>query len=119
VLIPSILLLTVVGSYAIRSNAMDVTVMFVGGLLGYIMRELEFNAGPIVLGLILGPIAEKGFVQGLIIGNSVSVDMPWLIFFTRPLSLTLIALSLISAMWPLIRKLVDKKRAKPVAGGVS
>ena len=116
VLIPSIILLTVVGSYAIRSNSMDVIVMFVGGILGLIMRELEFNPGPIVLGLILGPIAEKGFVQGLIMGNSVSTDMPWLIFFTRPLSITLIVLSVLSAMWPIIRKMWDKRRAAAAGG---
>ena len=116
VLIPSIILLTVVGSYAIRSNSMDVIVMFVGGILGLIMRELEFNPGPIVLGLILGPIAEKGFVQGLIMGNSVSTDMPWLIFFTRPLSIILIVLSILSAMWPLIRKMWDNRRAATAGG---
>ena len=116
VLIPSIILLTVVGSYAIRSNSMDVIVMFVGGILGLIMRELEFNPGPIVLGLILGPIAEKGFVQGLIMGNSVSTEMPWLIFFTRPLSIILIVLSVISASWPLIRKMWDKRRAAAAGG---
>jgi putative tricarboxylic transport membrane protein len=115
VLIPTILLLTVVGSYAIRNNSMDVIVMFVSGILGYMMRELEFDPGPIVLGLILGPIAEKGFVQGLIMGNSVSIDMPWLIFFTRPLSLALIALSILSAMWPLIRKYFDKRKAAAAA----
>lgn len=111
VLVPSILLLTIVGSYAIRNNEMDVIVMFVCGILGYVLRELEFNAGPIVLGLILGPIAEKGFVQGLIMGNAVSADMPWLIFFTRPLSITLIVLSLLSVCWPLFRMMMDKKKA--------
>ncbi len=111
VLVPSILLLTIVGSYAIRNNEMDVIVMFICGILGYILRELEFNAGPIVLGLILGPIAEKGFVQGLIMGNSVSADMPGLIFFTRPLSIILIVLSVLSACWPLIRMMMDKKKA--------
>jgi putative tricarboxylic transport membrane protein len=111
VLVPSILLLTIVGSYAIRNNEMDVIVMFICGILGYILRELEFNAGPIVLGLILGPIAEKGFVQGLIMGNAVSTDMPGLIFFTRPLSVILIALSVLSACWPLFRMWMDKKKA--------
>lgn len=118
ILIPTIILLTVVGSYAIRSNSMDVIVMFVGGILGLIMRELEFNPAPIVLGLILGPIAEKGFVQGLIMGNSISMDMPWLIFFTRPLSIILIVLSVLSASWPLVRKWWDNRRAKrhPASG---
>lgn len=116
VLIPSILLLTMVGSYAIRSNGMDVIVMFIGGIIGYIMKELEFNPAPIVLGLILGPIAEKGFVQGLIMGNSVSADMPWLIFFTRPLSLVLIACSVLSLMWPVFEKMMAKKKAGAQGG---
>ena len=117
VLVPSILLLTIVGSYAIRNNEMDVIVMFVCGILGYVLRELEFNGGPIVLGLILGPIAERGFVQGMIIGNSVSIDMPWLIFFTRPLCIVLMVLSIISACWPLFRKVMDKKKAARAAQG--
>ena len=117
VLVPSILLLTIVGSYAIRNNEMDVIIMFVCGILGYILRELEFNGAPIVLGLILGPIAEKGYVQGLIMGNAVSTDMPWLIFFTRPLSITLIVLSVLSASWPFFRKVIDKKKAAKAARG--
>ncbi|MDR2452796.1 MAG: tripartite tricarboxylate transporter permease [Candidatus Accumulibacter sp.] len=117
VLIPSILLLTVVGSFAIRNNSMDVIVMFLGGIVGYVMRELEFDPGPVVLGLILGPIAEKGFVQGLIMGNGVSADMPWLIFFTRPLSIVLIVLSVLSAAWPLIRAAYDRHRAARAAEG--
>ncbi|CAK7004863.1 MAG: hypothetical protein DELT_00191 [Desulfovibrio sp.] len=116
VLIPSILLLTMVGSYAIRSNGMDVIVMFIGGIIGYILKELEFNPAPIVLGLILGPIAEKGFVQGLIMGNSVSSEMPWLIFFTRPLSLILIACSVLSLMWPVFQKMMAKKKTGTEGG---
>jgi len=120
VLVPTILLLTIVGSYAVRSNEMDVIVMFLCGILGFILKELEFNPGPIVLGLILGPIAEKGYVQGLIMGNAVSTDMPWLIFFTRPLCITLIVLSFISASWPLVRMMMDKKKAaKKAQGGAS
>ena len=117
VLAPSILLLTIVGSYAIRNNEMDVIVMFICGISGYILRELEFNGGPIVLGLILGPIAEKGYVQGLIMGNSVSTEMPWLIFFTRPLCIVLIALSILSASWPLFRMMLEKRKAARAAQG--
>ena len=108
-LIPGILLLTVMGSYAIRNNGMDVILMFVSGLLGYYLKELEFDAGPIVLGLILGPIAERGFVQGLMMGGAVSTDYPWLIFFMRPICLVLIVLCLLSICWPIIRKLLGKR----------
>lgn len=109
-LIPGIMLLTVMGSYAIRNNSMDVILMFASGLLGYYLKELEFDPGPIVLGLILGPIAERGFVQGLLMGGAVSVDHPWLIFFTRPICIALITLCVLSVCWPLLKKLLKKSR---------
>ena len=110
-LIPGIILLTVVGTYAIRNNEMDVILMFLSGILGYYLKELEFDAGPIVLGLILGPIAERGFVQGLLMGGAISMDHPWVIFFTRPLCLVLIALCVLSTCWPFFKKTMDRRRA--------
>jgi len=101
VLVPAILLLTIVGSYAVRNNYMDVVFMLGSGFLGYVLANLGFSPGPIVLGLVLGPIAEKGLVQGYLMGNSVSPSMPWVIFFTRPISIVLIIISIISALWPL------------------
>jgi putative tricarboxylic transport membrane protein len=111
VLFPTILFLTVLGSYAIRSNPMDVILMFLSGILGFVLRDLGFNTGAFVLGLILGPIAEKGFVQGLLMGNMVSMEQPWIVFFTRPLSITLIVLSVFSAAWPFFRSLLRKRAA--------
>lgn len=116
VLVPSILFLTVIGSYAIRNNPMDVIIMFLSGIVGYILEDLGFNVGAFVLGLILGPIAERGFVQGFLMGNMVSIKSPWIIFFTRPLSILLIVMSVLSAAWPLFRAAMKKKSAK---GGVA
>lgn len=118
VLIPVILFLTVLGSYAIRSNPMDVIIMFISGIVGWILKDLGFNTGAFVLGLILGPIAEKGFVQGLLMGNMVSMQKPWIIFFTRPLSIALIALSVFSAAWPFIRSLVRKKKPSVIQAAI-
>ena len=104
------MLLTVMGSYAIRNNGMDVILMFMSGLLGYYLKELEFDPGPIVLGLILGPIAERGFVQGLLMGGSVSLDYPWLIFFMRPICIVLIVLCVLSVCWPLFKRILKKRQ---------
>lgn len=104
----SVLLLTILGSYAIRNNVMDVIVMFVSGLIAYTLKEFGFQAGPIVLGLILGPIAEKGFVQGYLMGKASGESL--MIFFTRPISIVLILITIISASWPLIRIIKEKKR---------
>ena len=118
ILIPSILFLTVLGSYAIRSNPMDVIIMFLSGIVGWILKDLGFNTGAFVLGLILGPIAEKGFVQGLLMGNMVSMESPWIVFFTRPLSIALIILSAFSAAWPFIRSIGRKKKPSIIQAAV-
>ncbi len=110
ILIPTILFLTVLGSYAIRNNPMDVIIMFISGMVGYVLKDLGFNTGAFVLGLILGPIAERGFVQGLLMGNNVSMSAPWIILFTRPLSIALIVLSVFSAAWPFIRAAFRRRK---------
>ncbi|MGM0395713.1 MAG: tripartite tricarboxylate transporter permease [Bacillota bacterium] len=108
ILVPSVILLTVLGSYAIRNNVMDVIVMFVSGLIAYTLKEFGFHPGPIVLGLILGPIAEKGFVQGYLMGQASGQNL--MIFFTRPISIVLIIITILSAAWPLFRMLRENKR---------
>lgn len=87
--------------------------MLASGIIGYILKELGFHPGPIVLGLILGPIVEKGFVQGYLMGQAAK--NPLLIFFTRPLSVILIVITLISAIWPFIR---GRKKEEIKRGGI-
>jgi putative tricarboxylic transport membrane protein len=101
-LAPMITFLSIIGSYAIRNNYLDVAAMFGFGFLGYGSRKLGFHPGPIVLGLILGPMAEQGLVQGMIIGRASGSIINY--FFCRPLSTVFIGLSIISALWPLLAK---------------
>ena len=61
ILIPSIVVLCVVGSYAINNNIVEVIIMCIFGVIGYLVRKFDLNAAAIVLGLILGPIGEKRF----------------------------------------------------------
>lgn len=96
-LAPSILFLAILGSYAIRNSVFDVAVMLTVGLAGYAVKELGFHPGPITLGLILGPMAEEGLLQAMLMGKAL--PQPWMIFFNRPFSQVLIALSLISILW--------------------
>ncbi|MBF4694690.1 tripartite tricarboxylate transporter permease [Fusibacter sp. Q10-2] len=69
VIAPVIMSLCVIGSYAIRNNIFDVQVMFAFGLIGYAMSRLKFFSAPLVLGLILGPIAESEFRRAMMISN--------------------------------------------------
>jgi len=103
-LAPVIITLSVIGTYAINNSVFDVGLMFIFGLLGYIMVKCKFPTAPMVLGLILGPIAETGLQQSLLISSG-----SWLIFVTKPVSLTLVILAIISLSSAIIKDLRKKK----------
>jgi putative tricarboxylic transport membrane protein len=96
ILIPIILMLSLIGSYAIRTNIYDVYLMVGLGLSVFLLTKLGFHPGPIGLGLILGPIVEPALVQSLALSRASSWQA---VFFTRPLSMVLIAMVVASIVW--------------------
>lgn len=84
ILIPGIAVLSVIGSYAIHNSLFDVWLMLVFGIGGYFLDRAGLSLGAIVLGLILGPIAELGFGQSLIISQGSAS-----IFFNRPICIAI------------------------------
>ena len=107
-LVPTIAFMTVIGTYAIRNSVSDVIIMLTLGVVGWLLNRYGFRPSPIVLGLILGPIAEQGFVQGFLMGRaSGSYGMT---FFGGPISLTIIALSALSVFYPLIKERRARRR---------
>ena len=110
VLAPFIFLLSVIGSYAINKNMFDVFVMLFFGLLGYVGRKIEFSPGPVVLGLILGDICEQGLVQSILMGRASGSILQ--MFFTRPISIVLIVLTLMSARWPVAQGMMCRAQKR-------
>jgi len=100
VLVPAIGFLTVIGSYAINNNTDDVIVMVVLGIVGWVLNRLGYSPSPIVLGVILGPIAEAGFVQGYLIGTARGSVLAE--FFFRPISMAVIGFILLSLFYPFL-----------------
>jgi putative tricarboxylic transport membrane protein len=109
-LAPVIIFMTVLGSYAIRNNMFDVWIMFGFGLLGFISNKLKFHPAPIVLGLILGPFIEVGLVQSFLAGGASGSIFRYMVF--RPISMVLIGMCLLSALWPLFASWKAKKLLK-------
>jgi len=107
-LAPAIVFMTVLGSYAIRNNMLDVWIMFIFGIIGYLSNKLKFHPAPIVLGLILGPFVEEGLVQSMLAGRAAGGVVAYMVF--RPISLVLISMSLMSALWPLFAAWRTRKR---------
>ncbi len=100
-LVPTVAFMTMIGTYAIRNSISDIIIMILLGVVGWILNRYGFSASPIVLGLILGRIAEQGFVQAWTIG--AATDELWKMFFGRPISLAIISFILLSLFYPLIR----------------
>jgi len=105
ILAPIVVILCVVGSFALGNNFFNVWVMIVFGLLGYFMRKTGFHPAPVVLGLILGPMTEKGFRQSLLLSDGNLLNY----FFSRPVSVVLIVLITLALVSPFF---LHKKKAK-------
>jgi putative tricarboxylic transport membrane protein len=97
-----ILLFCIIGSYTTNNNPYDVIVMTLFGLVGYLMKKLNYEPAPLILALVLGPIMEKAFQRSLMLS-----DGGFGIFFTRPISATFLILALLILLSPLFLR---KKR---------
>jgi putative tricarboxylic transport membrane protein len=99
-----ILLLCVIGSYITNNSIYDVIIMAVFGLIGYLMKKLDYEAAPLVLALVLGPMMEKAFQRSLMISDGALN-----IFVTRPISGTFLIVAVLILLSPLF---LGKKRVR-------
>ncbi len=101
-LFPIILTTCVIGSYAWNNTLFDVKIMFIFGIIGYLMRKLKFPVTPFLIAFILGPMTEVALREAMIIhqGN-------FFVFFTRPISLICLILTLFPIFFIARRRLTD------------
>lgn len=99
-LAPAIAFLTIIGTYAIHNNMDEVWFMLALGGVGWLLQKAGVPPAPIVLGLVLGPIAEQGFVQGWLIGGATGNYFGE--FFGRPISLAIIFVAMLVLLYPAI-----------------
>jgi putative tricarboxylic transport membrane protein len=108
VLIPNVLVLCVIGAYALNNIMDDVVVLLLFGVIGYALVKLRFPLAPLILGLILGDQIEVNLLRAI-----MSDANPWL-FVTRPISGALLALSVASVILALWQHHRHKGRAAEV-----
>ncbi len=87
---PAIIVLSIIGSYAVRTNPFDIFVMLLAGILGYFMLKRNFPIAPLLIGVIVGPIAEQNYRRAMI---SAGGSFDWML---EPLTLTLLLLAVVS-----------------------
>jgi putative tricarboxylic transport membrane protein len=101
ILVSLILLLTMVGAYAINNSMIDLIVLIVMGIIGYLVRKIKFDVAPFVIALVLGPMMETAVRESLYISRG---DIS--IFITRPISGIMIGILVILLLLPVIWKLL-------------
>ena len=110
ILFPLILLFCLIGAYSLNNSIVEVLIMVIFGLIGYLFKKFEYEGAPLVLALVLGPMLETALRRSLLL----SAGDP-LIFFTRPISATLMIVSFLLLVSPLVPRL--KKQRAVIAKG--
>lgn len=108
ILIPVIFVLSLVGSYAMRQNVFDVYLTIGFGVIGYLMQRYHYPLSPILLALILGPMAESNLRRSMVVSGG-----DWHILFSRPIAVGLMLLGvgfLIASVWN--HKRIEKRLAE-------
>jgi putative tricarboxylic transport membrane protein len=98
------------GSFAVQQSMGDVYVMVVLGTMMYFLERFGFSAAPLVLGLILGPIAESNFVTGSLI--STAQNGPFVYFFTGGLNILLVSIVILSVGFSIWSEFNSKRQSQ-------
>jgi putative tricarboxylic transport membrane protein len=98
----------IVGTYAVNNSVFDVGMMVLFGVIGLLFRRFGFPAGPIVLGLILGPLAERNFRRSMEIGGLETI-------YTSPIAVFLIVAAVLALAVPRIRSRMKARRGAGVS----
>ena len=104
ILMPLIIVFCIIGSYTIANSIMDVFFMLIFGVVGYLMKKLKYEAPPLILAFVLGPMLEYSLKQSLMVSKG-----SFKIFFSRPISATCLVIALILVVLPIIPKLRKKR----------
>ena len=105
ILYAGILVFATIGTYGISQSPVDLILLYVIGAVGFLMRRYDFPTAPVIIGMILGPLAEQNFRQALTISAG-----DWTVFFTRPLSASILAIAALALLAPKIYALAMRAR---------
>jgi putative tricarboxylic transport membrane protein len=87
-----------VGAYSARNSVTDLWMIVIFGVVGYLFERFRFPIAPMVLGCILGEVAETSFMTSMI-----AYQNDWTVFIRRPISGTVVALTVLALAYPMVR----------------
>jgi putative tricarboxylic transport membrane protein len=106
-----ILVFATIGTYGISQSPVDLILLYAVGLMGYVMRRYDFPTAPVIIGMILGPLAEQNLRQAMTISAG-----DWTVLVTRPISATLLALAVLALVGPRVYQFMRRPRPERVPG---
>lgn len=105
VLGPIIIMLAVIGSYALNNNTGDVVLMVIAGVLGYLFTKMKFSAAALVLGLVLGQMCESNLRRAVTIANGNVLEV-----FSKPITAVIMVACVLMLVGPAVAPLIKKNR---------
>jgi putative tricarboxylic transport membrane protein len=107
-----ILIFATVGAYGMRQSAFDLFLLYAIGVIGVLMRRFDFPTAPVVVGMILGPLAEAQLRNAMAIGEG-----KWTVFIERPMSLAMVFVVLAVLVLPRLAKRWGARKTQAVQRG--
>jgi putative tricarboxylic transport membrane protein len=107
ILFPLILLFCLIGAYSVNYSVVDVLIMVLFGIVGYLMKKFDYEGAPLILAYVLGPMMETSLQQSLTISSG-----SFAIFFTHPIAAGGLLLALFLIFSPILPKMGKRKWPK-------
>jgi putative tricarboxylic transport membrane protein len=107
ILWPAVVVFSMIGAYASASDIMDVWIMLIAGIAGFIMKRHGFGLAPLVMGLILGALVEESFSQSMIMYDNNFIGL-----FESPIVVGFFILTFFSLFWPFAGPIIRRKLSR-------
>ncbi|HVL21055.1 MAG TPA: tripartite tricarboxylate transporter permease, partial [Amaricoccus sp.] len=105
VIAPIILVICAIGAYTVHNALLDISVMLIFGVIGYVFKKLDYPLAPLVLALVLGDMAESSFRRAMLISQG---DLS--IFWSNALVGSIVSLAMVMLFWPAISLILARLR---------
>ena len=106
---PTIIMMATIGAYATKNTAVDVILMAVAGLAGFLLVKCKFNSSAMILGLVLGSICESNLRRAVTIIQGDTLLEAFINLMKRPVTGIIMVVCLVVLIWPVVKPMIEKK----------
>lgn len=112
VLGPTIIMMATIGAYATKNTAVDVILMAISGVIGFVIVTCKFNSSALILGLVLGVICESNLRRAYTIADGDTLLAATMNILSRPVTGVIMIICVIALLWPVLKPIIAKKKSE-------